>query len=84
LTDWKKPISCHLYPIITKKGKHGDYENVNYEPRESLCAPACGLGKKLKVPVYEFLKEPLIRKFGEDFYEALDMIAKQEKAKNDK
>ena len=71
-------------PIITKKGKHGDYENVNYEPREVLCAPACALGKKLKVPVYEFLKEPLVRKFGADFYEALDTIAKQEKGKNDK
>jgi hypothetical protein len=83
-TDWKKPISCHLYPIITKKGKHGNYENVNYEPREVLCSPACSFGKKLKVPVYEFLKEPLVRKFGEDFYEALDTIAKQEKDQNKK
>ena len=75
---WKKPISCHLYPIITKKGKHGDYERVNYEPREQLCNPACALGEKLKVPVYQFLKEPLIRKYGEDFYNALDTIAKGE------
>lgn len=77
LIDWKKPISCHLYPIIAKKGKHGDYENVNYYPRETLCAPACALGKKLKVPVYVFLKEPLIRKYGEEFYEALTAIAQQ-------
>ncbi len=75
---WKKPISCHLYPIIAKKGKHGDYERVNYEPREQLCSPACALGEKLKVPVYQFLKEPLIRKYGEDFYTALDTIAKGE------
>jgi len=75
---WKKPISCHLYPIIiTKKGKHGDYEKVNYEPREKLCNPACRLGQQLKMPVYKFLKEPLIRKYGEGFYERLDKIAQK-------
>ena len=75
---WKKPISCHLYPIIAKKGKHGDYERVNYEPREQMCSPACALGEKLKVSVYQFLKEPIIRKYGEHFYNALDTIAKGE------
>lgn len=78
LIAWKKPISCHLYPIITKAGKHGDYERVNYEPREQLCSPACALGEKLKVPVYQFLKEPLIRKYGEEFYQALHEIANGE------
>ncbi len=73
---WKKPISCHLFPIIAKKGKHGDYNRVNYEPREKLCNPACGLGKKLQVPTYEFLKEPLTRKYGSAFYNALDKAAK--------
>ncbi len=76
--DWKKPISCHLYPIISKKGKHGDYERVNYEPREQMCSPGCALGEKLKVPVYQFLKEPIIRKYGEHFYKALDTIANGE------
>ncbi len=75
--SWKKPISCHLYPIIAKKGKHGDYERMNYEPREKLCNPACALGKKLQVPTYQFLKEPLIRKYGKGFYEALDNVAKE-------
>jgi len=75
--EWKKPISCHLYPIISEKGKHGDYNKMNYEPREKLCNPACALGKKLKVPTYEFLKEPIIRKYGEDFYTALDKAAKE-------
>lgn len=78
VTKWKKPISCHLFPVIAQKGKHGDYDRVNYEPREKLCNPACGLGKKLQVPVYEFLKEPLIRKYGEEFYTILDKIAKKE------
>jgi len=75
--EWKKPVSCHLYPIVTKQGKHGDYHRVNYAPRENLCKPACALGKELKVPVYKFLKEPLIRKFGETFYETLESVAKE-------
>jgi len=75
--EWKKPISCHLYPITVKKGKYGDYERVNYEPREKLCSPACALGKKLKVPTYEFLKEPLIRKYGQEFYDTLEKIARK-------
>jgi len=79
---WKKPISCHLYPVIARKGRHGDYERVNYEPRTKLCSPACALGQKLKVPVYEFLKEPLSRKYGEDFYKALDKIANIRNKKN--
>jgi hypothetical protein len=70
---WKKPISCHLYPIKTGKTKSG--EVVNYEPRETLCRPGCVQGKKLKVPVYVFLKEAIIRKYGEDFYTALCQVA---------
>lgn len=72
-TTWKKPISCHLFPVRIVEAKHATY--VNYEPREVLCSPACALGKKLKMPVYQFLKEPLIRKFGEAFYEALEQVA---------
>lgn len=75
IIPWKKPISCHLYPIIVEKGRKGGYEKVNYEPRETLCKPACSLGEKLKVPVYKFLKEPIIRKFGKEFYDVLDQIA---------
>ncbi|RYG05422.1 MAG: DUF3109 family protein [Chitinophagaceae bacterium] len=73
---WKKPISCHFYPIISETGKKGAFDRMNYEPRETLCKPACSLGEKLKVPVYQFLKEPIIRKYGEDFYNALDQVAK--------
>jgi hypothetical protein len=75
-TNWKKPLSCHFFPIIQKNGKKGDYDKMNYEPRESLCKPACTLGNKLKVPVYQFLKEPIIRKYGEAFFNALDKVAK--------
>ncbi|HRP17655.1 MAG TPA: DUF3109 family protein [Ginsengibacter sp.] len=70
---WKKPISCHLFPIRTRKTKQ--YHLLNYEPRPGLCDPACALGKQLKVPVYQFLKEPLIRKFGEDFFNSLAATA---------
>jgi hypothetical protein len=70
---FRKPISCHLFPI--RIISHPGYEAVNYEPRETLCKPACKLGKQLKVPVYVFLKEPLIRKYGKEFYEALDAVA---------
>ncbi len=72
---WRKPISCHLFPVIAKKSKDGVTEFANYEPREDHCKAACALGKKLKVPVYQFLKEPLIRKFGKNFYESLDATA---------
>lgn len=65
---WKKPISCHLYPIrITKKK---EFEALNYH-KWHICSPACVLGKELQVPVYQFLKVPLIRKYGEAWYDDL-------------
>jgi hypothetical protein len=74
-TSWKKPISCHLFPVIAKKSTDSKTIYANYQPRTDHCKAACSLGKKLKVPVYQFLKEPLIRKFGNDFYEALHATA---------
>jgi hypothetical protein len=73
--NWKKPISCHLFPVKITKSKRQNQEYVNYEPRQDLCKAACKLGKQLKVPVYAFLKEALIRKYGEDFYSTLEAIA---------
>ena len=84
LIPWKKPISCHLYPIIAKAGKHGDYDRVNYEPRETLCRPGCRLGEELQMPVYKFLKEPLVRKYGQEFYDTLDAVAKEHFPVNEK
>ena len=78
--NWKKPISCHLFPIRVKLSKNKVTESVNYEPREDLCSAACTLGKKLKVPVYVFLKDALVRKYGTEFYETLDATAKHVKA----
>jgi Protein of unknown function (DUF3109) len=73
--SWKKPISCHLFPIKITRSKRQNQEYVNYEPREDLCKAACKLGKQLKVPVYIFLKDSLIRKYGQDFYSALEAAA---------
>ncbi|WP_258103398.1 DUF3109 family protein [Marinoscillum sp. MHG1-6] len=67
-TDFRKPISCHLYPI--RVVKLHDHLALNYD-RWQICSPACELGASLKVPVYKFLKEPLIRKFGEVWYQEL-------------
>ncbi|MGN6619262.1 MAG: DUF3109 family protein [Ilyomonas sp.] len=75
--NWKKPISCHLFPIRVSKSKRDDIEYLNYEPRPDLCKAACKLGKQLKMPVYIFLKEAIIRKYGEEFFEALEATAKQ-------
>ena len=63
-----KPISCHLYPIRVKK--FGEIEALNYE-EWSICSSACKLGESLQVRVVEFLKEPLIRAYGESFYSEL-------------
>lgn len=71
-TDWKKPISCHLYPV--RLAKLPEYTAVNYH-RWQLCSPACACGMSLKVPVYKFLKEPLTRKFGEEWYAELCEVA---------
>lgn len=79
--SWKKPISCHLFPIRIKKSKTGKKDLVNYEPREDLCKAACTLGKKLKVPVYIFLKDALIRKYGNEFYDALCATAEYQQSK---
>ena len=72
--DWPKPISCHLYPIRTKE--YDAFTAFNYD-RWPICAPACELGKELQVPVYKFLKSPLIRKYGEEFYATLSEAAEE-------
>ncbi|AZZ59423.1 DUF3109 family protein [Riemerella anatipestifer] len=72
--DWQKPISCHLYPIrITE---YSTFTAFNYHEWK-ICSDACALGKELKVPVYKFLKTPLIRKYGEGFYQTLTEAAEE-------
>lgn len=76
VVDFKKPISCHLYPIRIKKLTTG--EAMNYEEID-ICKPACTCGKKLDVPVYRFLKEPIIRKYGEEVFCMLEEAEKARK-----
>jgi len=72
--DWQKPISCHLYPIrITE---YSEFSALNYH-EWPICSDACALGMELQVPVYKFLKTPLIRKYGEEFYETLSEAAEE-------
>lgn len=76
---FKKPISCHLFPVRVKQYK--DFEALNYE-EINICKPACDCGEKLKVPVFRFLKEPLVRKYGVNWYDELcEVAAELEKRK---
>lgn len=65
-----KPISCHLYPIRVKQFRNGSY-GLNYH-RWAVCSSARECGKKLGVPVYKALREPIVRRFGEEFYRSLE------------
>jgi hypothetical protein len=75
-----KPISCHLYPIRVVQFRNGSY-GLNYH-RWAVCKSAVECGKKIGLPVYKALKEPIIRRFGESFYKSLEcaeqMIKEQE------
>lgn len=75
---WRKPISCHLYPVRVQE--YTDFSAVNYH-RWEICDDACSLGSKLQVPVYKFAKQALIRKFGEDWYADLEKVAADLKKK---
>ncbi len=79
LVDWKKPISCHLYPIRVQD--YSEFSAVNYNTWD-ICDAACTLGKELKVPVYKFLKNALILKFGENWYLELEKVAEEWKKQN--
>lgn len=70
--SFMKPISCHLYPVRLKK--YPDYTAVNYQAW-SICAGARALGKTTGTPLYQYLKEPLIRKFGQAWYNEVCIAA---------
>ncbi|MBQ1968340.1 MAG: DUF3109 family protein [Flavobacteriales bacterium] len=71
---FKKPISCHLYPI--RLSQIMSYTALNYH-RWEVCSDACVLGKKLGVPIYKFLKEPLTARFGKNWYAELELTARE-------
>lgn len=70
--SFKKPVSCHLYPVRVQQ--YTSFEAVNYH-RWSICSAACSLGASLKTKVYVFVREALVRKFGEEWYAALERAA---------
>ncbi|MGK7393168.1 MAG: DUF3109 family protein [Candidatus Cyclobacteriaceae bacterium M3_2C_046] len=74
--DFRKPISCHLYPV--RLTKYNQFTAVNYD-RWEICSPACTLGRSLQVPLYVFLKDALVRKFGKSWYrELLEKVKEKE------
>ena len=78
--DFLKPISCHLYPIRLTEYKK--FTAINYHAWD-ICNAAVRYGKHLGTPVFQFLKEPLIRKFGTEWYKELE-IAFEYIKKNEK
>lgn len=72
--SFKKPISCALYPI--RLSEHKTFTSVNYH-HWSICKPACECGNKLDVKTYKFLKDPLINKFGEEWYKTLEEVDRE-------
>ena len=76
--DWAKPISCYLYPIREQQLSNGNVA-LNYH-RWSVCKPAVKLGRELKLPIYKFLKNPLIRRFGQAWYDELLALVEALKA----
>ena len=79
-TNFIKPISCQLYPV--RLTKYPSFTAVNYH-KWSICKCALKLGRKLQVPVYQFLRAPLIRAFGEEFYTQLEEVAALLKAERE-
>ena len=79
---FKKPISCHLYPIRVSKNKQTGFEALNYD-KWDICNSACTNGKKQKIRIFEFAKEALIRQYGLAFYEDLVNAAKNLQGKID-
>ena len=71
-TSFRKPVSCHLFPIRITEYKR--YDAVNYQEL-AICIPGKECGKSAKLPLYKFLKEPLIRKYGEEWYEEVEVAA---------
>ncbi len=74
-SSFLKPISCALYPIREKRFSDGTVA-LNYH-RWAVCRPAVEKGRRLQLPVYRFLQEPLVRRFGQEWYDELCDVAKQ-------
>jgi hypothetical protein len=81
--DFKKPVSCHLYPLRYSEMPHSGFRALNYD-EWNICNPACVLGESLKVPLADFLKEAIIRRFGVPFWEELKAASEHAEANKDR
>ena len=72
--SFQKPLSCALFPVRVKE--YPSFTALNYEEIK-ICEPACACGEKLEVPLFRFLKAPLIRAFGEEFFQTLTDVDKE-------
>ncbi len=72
-TTFRKPISCHLYPMRIHVNNETGFEALNYD-RWDICSAACTLGEKYQMPVFRFLKEAIVRKYGQEFYDQMEVI----------
>lgn len=72
-TDFVKPISCQLYPLRVTSNKDSGFEALNYDEWD-ICSAACKLGKELSMPVFRFVKDAIIRKYGAPFYAEMEQI----------
>jgi hypothetical protein len=71
---YKKPISCHLYPV--RIIEYPDYDAVNYHKWE-ICSPACSNGQRMQLPLYKYLQEPLTRAYGHEWFKKLESYAQE-------
>ena len=76
--DWKKPISCHLYPVRVKD--YSVFTAVNYH-RWQICSTGCANGAQRQIPLYRFVAEALREKFGSDWYAELERVASEQNKK---
>ncbi len=74
LIDFKKPISCHLYPIRVTQNKQTGFEALNYEEWD-ICSAACDKGEKEQLPLYKFVQDAIERRYGPEFYADLENAA---------
>ncbi len=73
-TEWKKPVSCHMYPVRAVHNKASGFKSLNYDQWD-ICSSACTNGDKQQIKIYEFVKDALIRKYGAEFYNELEAAA---------
>lgn len=71
---WKKPVSCHLYPVRVKK--YDGFEAVNYD-RWDICRAALVCGEKHRVPLFRFVKDALVRRFGQAWFDELELVDRE-------